>query len=175
LPSAGHELVAFDVNRRDRLAFLGAEGPRETFEAIRNAPALPFALTLVTNRSASVDEVAAFHREAGTRRTTASELGLAWPPGVVSLGHVALPFPIDDPVYGLTPRTGTEDAYPLGAVNPRGEAGSMIVPLGNLTRLRSNPFFDVIRAKLIAATSAGGAPESEPAPSQLAAEAPEAP
>jgi hypothetical protein len=47
--------------------------------------------------------------------------------------------------------------------------------VGNLTRLRSNPFFDVIRAKLIAATSAGGTPESEPAPSQLAAEAPEAP
>jgi alpha-beta hydrolase superfamily lysophospholipase len=161
LPGPGHELIAFDVNRRDRLAFLGAEGPRETFEAIRDAPALPFALTLVTNRSASVDEVAAFRREAGSRATRSRELGLAWPPGVVSLGHVALPFPLDDPVYGLTPSAAGEDAYPLGAVNPRGEAGSLIVPLGNFARLRSNPFFDVIRGSVVAAIAQ---PQASPGP-----------
>ena len=66
-----------------------------------------------------------------------------------SLGHVALPFPPDDPVYGLDPPTGGALAFNLGAVPARGESGALLVPLGMFARLRSNPFFDVIRAKVV--------------------------
>jgi hypothetical protein len=67
---------------------------------------------------------------------------------VVSVGHVSLPFPPDDPVYGLDPKPGEGDppVYPLGSLAVRGESGALLVPLAAFSRLRSNPFFDVIRA-----------------------------
>jgi alpha-beta hydrolase superfamily lysophospholipase len=147
LPVGGHELVVFDINRRDRLQALIAPGPLESLDRLNAAPNLPFRLTVIANRDASTATIAAFTREAGSRDVAVEELPLAWPPGVLSLGHVALPFPIDDPVYGLTP-ADAEPAYPLGALAARGEAGAMIVSLDALARIRSNPFFEVIRGKI---------------------------
>jgi len=80
---------------------------------------------------------------------TVEKLPLAWPAGVISLGHVAIPFPPDDPVYGLAPRSEDGLVFPLGSFPARGEAGALVVPLATFARLRSNPFFDVIRAKVI--------------------------
>ena len=71
--------------------------------------------------------------------------GLAWPNRVFSLGHLAIPTPIDDPMYGLTPRQAPDGlALPLGRGAPSGEAGALVLPLGQFARLRSNPFFPVI-------------------------------
>ena len=99
----GHELVVFDINRRAGLepyirpadaalvTTLAAGGPR------------PYRRTLITNVSADVPEVRA--RSVAPRATTVEDvpLGLAWPAQVFSLSHVALPFAIDDPVYGSEP------------------------------------------------------------------------
>ena len=93
-------------------------------------------------------------RDAGTRDVRKTELGLSWPPGILSLGHVALPFPEDDPVYGLVPDSGSGPLYPLGALTVRGEPGALVVPLGNLARLRSNPFFSVLRDRVTEAIEA---------------------
>jgi hypothetical protein len=73
---------------------------------------------------------------------------------VLSVGHVALPFPDDDPVYGLAPKNDGGPEFPLGALTVRGEAGTLVVPLGNLARLRSNPFFSVIRDRIVASVEA---------------------
>jgi len=148
LPARGHELVLFDINRSEALQDLIAPPLVEDLEKVRAAPALPFRLTLIANRSPESNEVIAYTREAGTRETGQTELGLRWPRGVLSLGHVALPFPEDDPVYGLEPRPGAAPWYPLGALTVRGEAGTLVVSLGNLARLRSNPFFQVIRDRI---------------------------
>jgi hypothetical protein len=67
---------------------------------------------------------------------------------VFSLGHVALPFPADDPVYGIV-LPGNRPAFNLGAVAVRGESGALVLSLGAFSRLRSNPFFDVVRAKIV--------------------------
>ena len=123
-------------------------------ERIRAAPRLPFRLTLVANRDPASAEIAAYTREAGTRETTRVDLPLRWPRGVLSVGHVALPFADDDPVYGLAPKANGQPEYPLGALTVRGEAGTLVVPLGNLARLRSNPFFSVIRDRIIASIEA---------------------
>lgn len=148
LPRGEHELVVFDVNRLDRYDGLLAPGPREALDRLRKAPALPFRMTLVTNRSAHTRSVAAFTRAAGTQEVRMDELQLEWPPGVLSLSHVALPFAPDDPVYGLDPAANGPDAYPLGSFAARGEAGALAVPLASLARLRSNPFFEVVRTKV---------------------------
>jgi alpha-beta hydrolase superfamily lysophospholipase len=147
LPPNDNELVVFDINRRDRLEALLAPGPVEALNRL-NAASWPFRITVVSNLDPSSKTVATFTREAGSREVTVGELPLAWPPGVLSLGHVALPFPIDDPVYGLTPPPGDESSYPLGTMAARGESGAMIVSFDSLARLRSNPFFDVIRSKI---------------------------
>jgi alpha-beta hydrolase superfamily lysophospholipase len=149
-PAAGHELVVFDINRAAHLGGLIATGPREDLERIRNAPELPFRFTLVANRSSDTDEVVAYTRNAGDREASTAEIGLRWPRGVLSLGHVALPFPPDDPVYGLEPRSHDGPPFTLGNLAPRGESGSWVVPLGTFARLRSNPFFAMVKMRIAA-------------------------
>jgi alpha-beta hydrolase superfamily lysophospholipase len=149
LPERGHELVVFDVNRSRALAGLIAPLPKRAFDAMTEAPALPFRLTIVSNRSASEAEAAEWIREPGTREALPHPLGIAWPPDTLSLGHLAIPMPQDDPLYGLVPapRPGGPD-YTLGGPAPRGESGALTVPLGSLARIRSNPFFAVIVARI---------------------------
>jgi hypothetical protein len=154
LPAPGNELVVFDINRSEALKDLIEPSRVAEFEQLRAAPARSFRLTLITNRDPDSQEVAAFTREAGTRDTTETDLTLRWPKGVLSLGHVALPFRVDDPVYGLTPRGDGGLAHPLGSLTVRGEAGTLVVPLDNLARLRSNPFFSVIQDRIVAAIEA---------------------
>jgi DNA-binding SARP family transcriptional activator len=147
-------LVVFDINRSAALRDLIEPSRVNDLEAIRAAPAFPFRLTLVANRDPSSPEVAAYTREPGSRETTKTDLPLRWPRGVLSLGHVALPFPDDDPVYGLEPDVYGPAQYPLGALTVRGEAGSLVVSLADLARLRTNPFFAVIRDRIVAAIEA---------------------
>lgn len=158
LPPRGHELVVFDVNRRDVFQGLLGPGPLEDLERLRNATGLPFGLTLITNRDATTTAIAAFTRPAGGSDVSVEPLPLEWPRGVFSLGHVALPFPPDDPVYGLEPRAGPGPNYRLGAVAARGEEGALVVPLGALARIKCNPFFDVIRRKVAASLAGDGEP-----------------
>ena len=151
LPRADHELVVFDVNRIDAVQGLIAPGPLEDLETIRNATNLPFRVTLIGSSGPDTRAVAAYTREAATAAVTKLELGLEWPNTVFSLGHVALPFPADDPVYGVAP-PGTQ-AFNLGSVAVRGENGALVLSLGAFSRMRSNPFFDVVRAKIVETVS----------------------
>jgi alpha-beta hydrolase superfamily lysophospholipase len=156
LPHAEHELVVFDVNRIDAVQGLIAAGPLEDLEAIRNATNQPFRVTLIGSSAPDTRAVAAYTREAGAAAVSKTELGLEWPSTVFSLGHVALPFPPDDAVYGIELPAGVQPPFNLGAVAVRGESGALVLSLGAFSRLRSNPFFGVIRAK-IGETLAGDA------------------
>jgi hypothetical protein len=149
LPRADHELVVFDVNRIDAIQGLIAPGPLEDLETIRNATNLPYRVTLIGTSSPDTRAVAAYTREAGATEVAKTELGLAWPAAVFSLGHVALPIPPDDPVYGIAPPPDTQARFNLGAIAVRGESGALVLSLGAFSRLRSNPFFGVIRAKIL--------------------------
>ena len=155
LPTAGHELVVFDVNRNELLSSLIAPGPMYAFDRIASAPALPYRLTVVGNRSRDTQEVVEWTREPGSRDAVPKSTGLAWPNRVFSLGHLAIPTPIDDPMYGLTPRQAPDGlALPLGRGAPSGEAGALVLPLGQFARLRSNPFFPVILDRIDTAVKA---------------------
>jgi hypothetical protein len=148
LPRADHELVVFDVNRIDAIQGLIAAGPLEDLETIRNSTDLPFRVTLVASSGPDTRSVAAYTREAGDSDVVKTELGLEWPRSVFSVGHVSLPFPPDDPVYGTILPADAEPPFNLGAVAVRGESGALVLSLDAFSRLRSNPFFDVIRAKI---------------------------
>jgi alpha-beta hydrolase superfamily lysophospholipase len=155
LPAKGHELVVFDVNRRALLSSLIVPGPRRAFDQMASAPALPFRLTVVGNRSSDSLDVVEWTREPGSRDALPKPTGLAWPDTVFSLGHLAVPTPTDDPMYGLTPRNTPDGlALPLGRGAPSGEAGALVLPLGQFARLRSNPFCPMILDRIDAAVNA---------------------
>ena len=155
LPSKRHEFVVFDVNRQAALSSLIAPLPKRAFDEMASVPALPFRLTVVGNRSADSAEVVEWEREPGTREAIPKARGLAWPDNVFSLGHLAIPNPVDDPMYGLTPRKAPDGlALPLGRGAPSGESGALVISLGQLARLRSNPFFPVIVDRIDAAVKA---------------------
>lgn len=139
----GSELVLFDVNRTPLVAplltGLATEGP----EALLPPAPRTFGVRLVTNGEGGVVERRA---PAGATGWTERPLGLAWPEGIFSLSHVALPFPPDDPLYGFAPAAGEGFGIRLGALAPRGERGVLAVDTGGLMRLGANPFHPHLRA-----------------------------
>lgn len=144
LQANGSLLVLFDVDREDRsAAFLTPEANRVLSEAEKGGP-WSFDIAIVTNQSSGSDQVELRTVRAGSpvAEFEVANLEMKWPRGVYSLSHVALPFPPDDPVYGVGPEW--RDHFPLGRIDPRGEKGTLVVPLNLLMRLRYNPFFDLI-------------------------------
>jgi hypothetical protein len=76
----------------------------------------------------------------------------------VSLSHVALPFPPDDPLYGERP---PGKGLFLGQPAIRGERGLLRIPSDWLLRLRHNPFYDYLERRTVDWIERAGA-ASEP-------------
>ena len=99
-----HELVLFDINRFAAQSTLLIADPGPFTDQVMGDETLPFAVTLVTNEDAKSRTVIGRRKGPFSSWPTAAEsLDLDWPVGVVSLSHVALPFPPDDPLYGQRP------------------------------------------------------------------------
>jgi hypothetical protein len=67
---------------------------------------------------------------------------------VFSLSHLAIPFPLSDPLYGLQPDPSEDYGANLGAIATRGERGTLIVSIDSLARMSSNPFFDYMMQRI---------------------------
>jgi alpha-beta hydrolase superfamily lysophospholipase len=150
LENAGSALVIFDANRVDRLTpFIPAasESPLERLEASTD---LPYRLTVITNIAKHAAQVQEKSRAPRSGATESRPLPMAWPRGVYSLSHVAVPFAPDDPVYGSSgdARKNDYDGLPLGALQPRGETRVLTVPLSELMRLRHNPFYAYVEQRV---------------------------
>ena len=143
------ELVIFDVNRFDSLVpFIPAANASPLLKLKADAN-LPYRLTVITNVSGESEEMAEKTKAPHTDVIESRALGLMWPQDVYSLSHVAIPFPPDDPVYGAGRVVGSDyQGLPLGALSPRGETRLLIAPVGQLMRLRHNPFFSYIEARV---------------------------
>jgi hypothetical protein len=103
---------------------------------------LPFALTLITNESPGSQLAVA--RRKGPFSSAVGDiepLGVSWPDETISLSHVDLPFPPDDPLYGRYPPEEPGAIF-LGQLAIRGERGVLKIPAQWLLRLRHNPFYD---------------------------------
>jgi alpha-beta hydrolase superfamily lysophospholipase len=161
LPGTQHRLVLFDVNRHRRYDLVRepASGAlvRQVIDGMADGTR-QHALTLVTNRDDGSDEVE--RRDYAPRSApVVTPLPLSWPTGLVSVGHVSIPFPPDDDIYGYAPGSGANGVPAIGSWNLRGESGAIVLPLGALSRLRANPFWDVLRQHLeTAAASDAGTP-----------------
>ena len=154
LAPGGHELVLFDVNRHTDAEPLLRSDPEVLTDRLLGEARLPFSLTLVTNASPDSDAVIARTKLAGATSVDDESIELAWPGGLFSRSHVAVPFPPDDPVYGDDPEAG-EDHITLGSIFIRGERNLLQIPDNYFLRLRYNPFFSYLRERVLAFLQAG--------------------
>jgi len=143
LQGPAHRLVLFDMNRLPEMSGVARPTARALIERIERAPR-GYTLDLVSN--AQRTPRIAVRRLAPHGAAEVRATALDWPANLVSLGHVALPFPPDDPVYGFLPGSGRDGIPSIGSWLLRGENGAISLALGSLTRLRSNPFWSLIDA-----------------------------
>jgi alpha-beta hydrolase superfamily lysophospholipase len=145
-----HELVLFDINRSKVKSTLLVTDPGPLTDALLGNDTLPFHLTVVANENPESDKIvirrkAPFSDASGLWN---EPLGLEWPVGAISLSHVALPFPVDDPLYGARP-PDSDDALHLGHIAFQGERGLLKIPADWLVRLRHNPFYTFMERRTL--------------------------
>ncbi len=149
LENLGSELVIFDVNRFDQLRYFIPEPNESLRQRLETSAELPYRLTAITNLTSSSTQLAQKTKASGSSRIDSKPLAMSWPRGVYSLAHVAIPFAPDDPVYGAgAGPQGSYQGLPLGSLQPRGETHLLSAPLGQLMRLRHNPFFAYLEQRL---------------------------
>jgi len=148
LPPGRHELVLFDVNRTTDAVAVLADDPRVMLDDLVAERQLSFTLSLLTNRTLESREVVIRRRLPGQTESVEQATGLAWPTGVFSLSHVALPFPASDQLYG----DGSSHNSPgieLGVLALRGERGVLRISADDMLRLRWNPFYSYLENRLL--------------------------
>ena len=119
-------------------------------EALEKHADLPYRLTIIGNAAPNSSQVAQRSKAPRSPYVETLDLGMAWPHGIYSLAHVAIPFALDDPVYGAGENPGTAyKGVPFGKLQPRGETKYLTVPLSQLMRLRYNPFFSYVEERII--------------------------
>ena len=142
------ELVLFDINRASGLVPFIRASDATLLSRLTDRSSRRYRRTLVTNVEPGSLAVAARSIAPGATAVDSQPLGLAWPRDVYSLSHVALPFPLSDPLYGREAVEGGPSMIALGLLSPRGERAVFSVPSDTLMRLTCNPFFEYLHGRL---------------------------
>ena len=148
LPANGSELTLFDLNRAISIGPLIDRATETIVERLLPPAPRAFRTTLITNADASSLEAIERSVESGAAAEVVAPIGLAFPPATFSLSHIALPFPVTDPLYGSQPGRDESFGINLGTLTPRGERGVLVVPLETLVRISSNPFYPYIERRV---------------------------
>jgi alpha-beta hydrolase superfamily lysophospholipase len=148
IPENRHELVLFDINSMAEVGPILSWSPTEMFNALTEQPERTFTLSLVTNIDAGSREVMLSSLPPGEEESVDAYLGLSWPHDLYSLTHVALPFPHDDPLYGVDGEENDAVIH-LGDLALRGERGVLQIPASEMLRLRWNPFYPFLEEKVL--------------------------
>lgn len=148
LPANGSELVLFDLNRSAKFGPLLNSSADTLLNRMLPPAPRNFRLSVITNAGPDSSEVVERVTEAGATAESERALGLSYPRDVFSLSHVALPFPLTDGLYGMTPDPKDDFGIALGSVAARGERGTLIVNLDALLRMSSNPFYPYLQERI---------------------------
>jgi alpha-beta hydrolase superfamily lysophospholipase len=148
LPVNGHELVLFDINRVPEVEQILIKDPKTAIDAMFQDLNLPFTFSLVTNASKKSYDMIVRQKQAENSKINETSLDLKWPQGLYSLSHVALPFPINDPLYGKF-KPGNSTVIYLGNADLRGERGVLQIPAEDMLRLRWNPFYPYLEKRAL--------------------------
>jgi alpha-beta hydrolase superfamily lysophospholipase len=142
LPANGSELLLYDLNRWGAFAPLFRRAQLDAVRMLLAEGRRDYTLRVITNVDPGTLAVHELRRDAGATTRSTHPLDLAFPASVFSLSHTALPFPCDDPLYGIAPRTDEDFGVRLGTLALRGERQALQVPMEQLARLNCNPFYD---------------------------------
>jgi len=150
LPPNRNELVLFDINRHAAVkSTLLIADPAPLTDRLMADEKLPFAVTFVTNEHPQSPNVVSRYKPPNSREEAdVQPLGFAWPRNVVSLSHVAVAFPPDDPLYGQGPPRSQELVF-LGDLAFTGERGLLRLPAEWLLRQRFNPFYPYLETRVL--------------------------
>lgn len=147
LEGGDDELVLFDVNRIAQAEMFLGPAANTLLESLEAGLPYPYDLSIVGNHTEQSLGLIERAWHPGSILPEERPLGLSWPRGIFSLSHVAVPFPADDPIYGVG--TSQQEPFPFGNIEARGENGVLTVPITLLMRLRYNPFFLYLDEKVV--------------------------
>jgi alpha-beta hydrolase superfamily lysophospholipase len=148
LDNPKNELVLFDINRAAHFVGLMPADPMDTLEPLLAASAVPYRVTLLSNKPGTSDRVAVYRYGSTDLPGRRQNAALAWPKGIHSLSHIALPFPPSDSLYGVSPIVDSP-GIALGDITLRGERGVVNISAGEILRLRWNPFFPYLEQRVL--------------------------
>jgi alpha-beta hydrolase superfamily lysophospholipase len=151
LPANGSELVLFDVNRAAYVGPMLRPSALAAADALLPQSPRRYRLSLLTNAAPGNPDMVVRSFEAGTTGSTDVPLGIPFRRDFFSLGHVALPFPLSDGLYGADPDPADNQGVALGALAVRGESGVLGLSAGALARVSSNPFMPWMLGRIDAA------------------------
>ncbi len=140
LPSNGSELVLVDINHA---AYVGPLIRPSATEALgRLLPKGPraYRVTVITNDGGEAGDTVVRSIAPDALDAQQEAIDIAYPREIYSLGHVALPFPVTDGLYGSHPDPADQQGVTLGGLAFRGETGALSVSPATLARISCNPF-----------------------------------
>ncbi|WP_198411762.1 alpha/beta hydrolase [Microvirga flavescens] len=162
LPVNDNEIVLFDLNRAADLGPLLSPSAETALSRILPPAPRRYGTIVVTNAGPGDTNAVAQITPAGATETSVHPLGLAYPRDIYSLSHVALPFPVDDSLYGLAPEGDADFGLHLGTLAARGERGVLVSDLDTLMRINSNPFYPQMAARIAQTIAADLARKNAP-------------
>ncbi len=136
--SKSNELFLFDINRVGWLSNLfNLSFERKVFPHLKRMD-LPYRLSVLRNVRHDSQQVAVHTRDGQSWVEQATQI--SWPAGIVSLSHIAVPFPPEDPIYGCAEATA-QSGLNLGSLSLRAEPSALLISPSMFVRCRYNPFY----------------------------------
>ncbi|HEY8942198.1 MAG TPA: alpha/beta fold hydrolase [Cellvibrio sp.] len=144
-----NELVIFDINRHQNYLPITRPASTELFAKLfADGTPKDYDLVRIGNTDAHTHQVSEWRRSAGSTEEKETSLSLEFPRGVFSLSHIALPFPINDPTYGLEPDENEFYGIRLGNLSFRGERNTLALAADTNQRLNANPFYSYMERRI---------------------------
>lgn len=156
LPANGSELVLFDLNRQAAFSSVFRPADRDFLRTLFTGEPRAYRLAIVTNANTDTREAVEKSTAPGSGAIIEEPTGLEYPLGVYSPSHIAVPFPVNDPLYGLAPDESEFYGIRLGTLALHGERNALRVSLEQLARIGSNPFYPYLEKRALAWLDSGG-------------------
>jgi hypothetical protein len=134
-------LVLFDINRNVTFGPLIRPSAESALDRLLPPAPRRYRTSVITNAGPTEASMVDRDMAAGATTEALFPLALTYPRSVFSLSHLALPFPITDPMLGLEPDLSEDYGIRLGTLGLRGEVGVLVLNAESTMRLTSNPFF----------------------------------
>ncbi|WP_374389958.1 alpha/beta hydrolase [Sandaracinobacter sp.] len=148
LPANGSELVLFDINRAAYVGPFVRQSAKTALERMRPTGRHNYRLSIVANAAPGDPETVVRSYAPDATVPVEEPLGIPYRRDFFSLGHVALPFPLSDGLYGADPSPDDPQGVALGALATRGENGVLGISPAALARVSSNPFMPWVLGRI---------------------------